>query len=225
MDSIRRSFNAIAPEYDGQRRWIIPEMDAFYGAAVWAAAWPGECPAVLDIGAGTGLLSGLILQRYPRARLTLLDISESMLEVAEKRFAGMEQVRYVVADYSREELPGTYDLICSALSIHHLPHEDKRRLYQRIYHALNPGGLFVNSDQADAESAWLRQMNLEYWDDFVRSGPLPEEERARVLHRRDTLDRNALLFDQLSWLREAGFSGVDVVYKNRVFCVFLGKKD
>jgi len=26
------------------------------------------------------------------------------------------------------------------------------------------------------------------------------------------------------WLADAGFSGVDVVYKNRTFCVFVGKK-
>jgi tRNA (cmo5U34)-methyltransferase len=225
MDEVRTAFDALAGEYDSQRRWIIPEIEEFYGAAVWAAEWAGQDPDMLDIGAGTGLLSEMLLLRYPRGRITLLDISEKMLEVARTRFAGREHVRYLVADYSEEAIPGRYDLICSALSIHHLAHEDKRRLFFRIYSSLNPGGLFVNADQADAESDWLRRMNMEYWNEFVRSGPLEEEEWRRVLARRDVLDRNAPLLSQIAWLREAGFSGVDIVYKNRMFCVFVGKKD
>ncbi|MDD1716269.1 MAG: class I SAM-dependent methyltransferase [Methanolinea sp.] len=225
MEEVKTAFDALAGEYDSQRRWIIPEIEAFYGAAVWSAEWEGKEPDVLDVGAGTGLLSELLLNRYPGARMTLLDISEKMLEVARTRFAGKEHVRYFVADYSREEIPGRYDLICSALSIHHLTNEDKQRLFSRIFRSLNPGGVFVNADQADAESDWLRKMNLEYWNNFVRSGPLPDEEWRQVLARRDVLDRNAPLLSQIAWLKDAGFSGVDIVYKNRMFCVFVGKKE
>lgn len=225
MEEIKTAFDALAGEYDSQRRWIIPEIEEFYKAAVWAAECERQDPDILDIGAGTGLLSEMLLARYPRARITLLDISEKMLEVARTRFFGKEQVRYLAADYSREAIPGRYDLICSALSIHHLTHEDKQALFFKIFAALNPGGLFVNADQADAESGWLRRMNLEYWNEFVRSGPLKEEEWRRVLDRRDMLDRNAPLLSQIAWLKEAGFSGVDIVYKNRMFCVFVGKKE
>jgi tRNA (cmo5U34)-methyltransferase len=102
MEHIRNAFNAVASEYDAQRQWVIPEIDVFYGTAVWAADWPGSSPAILDIGAGTGLLSAflsaLILQRYPYASLTLLDISEEMLKVAKKRFAGNPNIWYITCD-------------------------------------------------------------------------------------------------------------------------------
>jgi tRNA (cmo5U34)-methyltransferase len=224
MEHIRTAFDAIASEYDAQRQHVIPELDMFYGIAVWAADWPGSRPAILDIGAGTGLLSALLLEKYPNASLTLLDISEEMLKVAKKRFAGKNNIRYITGDYSTMSLGGRYDLICSALSIHHLIHEDKQKLYQRIYDALNPGGVFVNADQATGETPVMERKYMQYWDEFVRNGPLTDDERIEILRRRTTLDRNAKLSVQLKWLFDSGFSDVDVVYRNRTFVVLTGRK-
>jgi len=225
MEYIRTAFNAIASEYDAQRQHVIPGLDAFYGTAVWAADWSGSNPSILDIGAGTGLLSAFLLQRYPDASLLLLDISEEMLKVAKKRFAGNKNIRYITGDYSTMDLGGRYDLICSALSIHHLTDKDKRGLYQRIYDALNPGGVFVNADQAAGETPALERKYMLYWDEFIRNGPLREDEQREILRRRATLDRNAKLSVQLKWLLDSGFSDVDVVYRNRTFVVLTGRKD
>jgi tRNA (cmo5U34)-methyltransferase len=181
-------------------------------------------PAILDIGAGTGLLSTFLLEKFPDARLTLMDISENMLDEARKRFATRSGTEYVVCDYSRSELGGPYDIICSALSIHHLLPEDKCRLFQRIFSALKPGGMFVNADQAEGETPYFTERYHDYWNDFLRSGPMSETQHAEILKRRDTLDRNEKLSVQLSWLKEAGFSDVDVVYKNRTFIVTVARK-
>ena len=59
-------------------------------------------------------------------------------------------------DYSRADLEGPYDIVCSALSIHHLITEDKYKLFERIFSALNTGGLFINADQADGETIYFR---------------------------------------------------------------------
>lgn len=225
MDLIREAFNAGATEYDAQRKWIIPLFDDFYDAAIRAADWKGDQPSVLDIGAGTGLLAARIFQRYPEASLTLIDISESMLAVARERFAGREHLTCLVRDYSREELGGPYDLVCSALSIHHLEHDQKRSLYARIHAALNAGGVFVNAEQVEGETPEQHARNLAYWDAFLRKGPLTNKEWQRAVRRRDTLDRMAKLSTQLAWLREAGFSDVDVVFRNRSFAVMRGRKE
>jgi tRNA (cmo5U34)-methyltransferase len=39
------------------------------------------------------------------------------------------------------------------------------------------------------------------------------------------LDENEKLSDQLAWLREAGFSDVDVVYRNRTFVVTVARNE
>ncbi|MDD1684962.1 MAG: class I SAM-dependent methyltransferase [Methanoregula sp.] len=224
MEHIRDAFNPIAAQYDAQREHIIPEMKQYYGAAVWAAEAPGHAPAILDIGAGTGLLSAMILQKFPGARMTLMDIAANMLDVAKERFAGREKIRYVVSDYSVSDLRGPYDLVCSALSIHHLSPEDKQRLFVRIFAALRPGGMFVNADQAEGETPYFRDRYMEYWNDFLKNGPLNTEENREILRRRETLDRNEKLSVQLAWLRNAGFSDVDVVYRNRTFIVTVARK-
>ena len=140
MEHIRKAFDAVATEYDAQREYIIPDMRNYYGAAIWAAETPTASPAILDIGAGTGLLSALLLEKYPSATLTLLDISEKMLAVARERFSNRENVRFRAGDYSQVDLGGPYDLVCSALSIHHLVPEDKHRLFERVYQALSRAG-------------------------------------------------------------------------------------
>ncbi len=224
MEDVKKAFDSAAEQYDALRRYIIPDLDGFYGAAVWAADWPADDPRVLDIGAGTGLLSALILGKFPRATLTLLDISDRMLDVAKRRFFGSTRVRYVVADYSREEIPGKYDLVCSALSIHHLEHADKKRLFEKVFGLLSPGGVFVNADQVEAPSEWLSRKYRDYWNSHLIKARIDPGELEAAVTRRETLDKNAPLLDQMRWLAEAGFSGVDVVYKNRTFCVFVGKK-
>jgi tRNA (cmo5U34)-methyltransferase len=225
MEHVRKAFDEAASRYDSQRRHVIPEMEKFYSAAVWAAEWEEDKPAVLDIGAGTGLLTALLLDRYPKASVTLVDFSEQMLALARERFRGREDIRYVVGDYSKDEHElGKYDLICSALSIHHLSADEKHRLYRWIFDALNQGGVFVNADQVRGNSPYLNARFMEYWDDFVRGGPLSPNEREEIRMRRETLDRNEFLHVQLDWLRDCGFSDVDVMYKNRMFVVFMGRK-
>lgn len=224
MEHIRDAFDTIAQEYDAQRVHIIPDLHQYYGAAVWAAVTKDPHPDILDIGAGTGLLSALVLEKFPGASLTLLDISENMLAVARQRFSHLDTVRYMVRDYSRSPLGGPYDLVFSALSIHHLSSDDKQKLFHVIFAALKPGGMFINADQADGETPLFRKMYLDYWDNFLKMGPLGEKERQEILKRRDTLDRNETLSSQLRWLQECGFPDVDVVYKNRTFIVTVARK-
>ncbi|WKL01735.1 class I SAM-dependent methyltransferase [Paenibacillus amylolyticus] len=56
---------------------------------------------------------GLVLQKYPNARLTLIDISDQMLEGARRRFADANQVQYVIGDYSNYDFTSSYDMIIS----------------------------------------------------------------------------------------------------------------
>lgn len=224
MDHIKKAFDAVATEYDAQREHVIPDMRNYYGAAVWAATCPLPAPAILDMGAGTGLLSALLLERYPAADITLLDLSEKMLAVAQARFSGKRNVRFRTGDYAQADLGGPYDLVCSALSIHHLEPGDKRRLFERVYRVLSPGGIFVNADQSEGETPYFEQRYLAYWNEFLTNGPLSADEHAEILKRRNTLDKNEKLSVQLAWLRGAGFSDVDVVYRNRTFIVTVARK-
>ena len=224
VDGLKESFDAIAPGYDVQRRSIIPDFEGFYAAAVRAAAVPEEEPSILDIGAGTGLLSARLLEVYPDASITLVDVSGEMLGVARRRFAGREKVRIVTADYRMVDLGGPHDIVCSALSIHHLEAGEKMELYRRIFVALGEGGVFVNADEVAGETEEAHGRNLAAWDAFLLSGPLGEEGARAIMERRDRFDRMEKLSVQLEWLRGIGFTGVEVTYRNGCFVVFGGRK-
>jgi tRNA (cmo5U34)-methyltransferase len=79
MSHVAGIFNAHADRYDAARRRLIPPFDAFYGTAVEALSPPR---LVLDLGAGTGLLSSFVRRAYPHAELTLTDGATAMLDKA-----------------------------------------------------------------------------------------------------------------------------------------------
>ena len=188
-----------------------------------AAETEVPAPAILDIGAGTGLLTAFLMERYPSGRFTLVDLSDKMLGVARERFADKPDVRYVPADYLEHDFGERFDLVVSALSIHHLEDKDKQRLYHKCFGLLNPGGLFVNADQVQGDSPWLDALEERVWYQGIAQSGLTEEE-IQAGRERIALDRESGLAEQLEWLRTAGFCDVGCLYKYLHFAVFLGRK-
>jgi tRNA (cmo5U34)-methyltransferase len=105
--TVRTTFNKHTNRYDEIREQLIPCFDEFYGTALSLLPFKREQRIdILDLGAGTGLLSDRILQHYPNAHIILLDISENMLlKRAQARFAGVgTQVEFKLSDFSSEPL-------------------------------------------------------------------------------------------------------------------------
>lgn len=220
---IKKLFDAGAENYDWQRRHLIPCFDDFYGMALSLVHTDAPSPRILDVGAGTGLFASLVLQKYPDARMTLIDFSEKMLNGARQRFGQAPHVQYIVADYSTYPFTETYDVIISSLSIHHLPHQEKRKLFATLYRALRPGGIFVNADQVRGRSPATDAYYKQRWLEAVQKSGLPEHLIQASVERRKH-DINASAEEQIRWMEEAGFSDVDCMYKNLEFAVFYGKK-
>lgn len=223
LTDIKDKFNDNAHHYDGQRRMLIPCFDDFYSIAVSVAAANTGNPAVLDIGAGTGLLSAFILEKIPGASLTLIDISENMLEAARNRLKHKSDVTYLIGDYSNWIFDKKYDIVASALSIHHLENDQKKQLYENIYANLNPGGIFVNADQVLGSTPFIEDLYKRDWKVKVEKSGLSETE-IKAAYERTTLDKMAPLNDQLTWLKEIGFLDVDCIYKYYNFVVMFGRK-
>lgn len=221
--SVKELFDANASKYDRERRHLIPCFDDFYGMALSLVESGKTRPRILDLGAGTGLFSSLVLHKYPEAQLTLIDFSEAMLEKARQRFEGMNHVSYIVADYSDYSFESAYDIVISSLSIHHLTHEAKQRLFAEIYRLLPAGGLFVNADQVAGNHPQNDQYYRQRWLEAIHRSGLPKEAIEASVERRK-LDINARVGDQIRWMEQAGFQEVDCMYKYFDFAVFFGRK-
>ncbi|MBN3880302.1 MULTISPECIES: class I SAM-dependent methyltransferase [unclassified Nostoc] len=221
--NIQEAFNSAAGDYDNLRRVLIPCFNDFYKTAVEIIPDDYTAPLkVLDLGAGTGLYSGMVQSVFPNAEFTLLDLAPEMLEKAKLRFSKMSKSpKILIGDYIETDLGDSYNLIISALSIHHLSDIDKELLYQRIYDVLNPGGIFINADQVLGKTPDLEQLYRQHWLDSVRAKNISEED-LKAAQKRMEYDRMATLDIQLSCLEAAGFQNVDCWYKNFSFAVFGG---
>lgn len=218
------SFSRDAGHYDDMRRRLIPCFDAFYGTALTLVREWQTAPTidVLDLGAGTGLFASMVNEHCPVGRLCLLDGSPAMLEQARARFTPADQVEYRVANMADADLGGEWDLIVSALAIHHLADDEKRDLYKRIRIALKPGGLFVNAEQVAGPTQAADERYSRMWLEQIRQLGVPEPEIDKALDRM-TYDQCAPLESQLAWLVDAGFTDVDCSFKAWRFAVFSGR--
>ena len=213
-----------ATEYDESRRRLIPCYDLFYATAAELAARTikTKSPAILDLGAGTGLLSEFVMQKFPSASLTLLDESAEMLSKAQLR---LEQYSpQIVIQPMTAPLPtGKFHAVISSLAIHHLPDDDKRNLFSRIFQSLESGGIFINGEQILGETEWQQQLFEDTHLDGARALGSDEEE-IRAAEERMTYDICSTLREQVSWLHEIGFQNADSFFHSFRFAVYAGWK-
>jgi tRNA (cmo5U34)-methyltransferase len=154
-----------------------------------SAAADVEATTILELGIGTGETTRRVLASHPDARIVAIDSSEEMLGRAREAFPDAELLLARLQD----PLPdGPFDLVVSALAVHHLDGPGKQDLFRRIAAALGPGGTFVLADVVVPEND----------EDVVT--PIDWEY--------DLPDR---VDDQLDWLRKAGLDAETVwAYKD-----------
>ena len=93
--NIEKQFNLIAEEYDSNRRKFIPCFDDFYkNTTKFIVSNIKKPKQTVDLGAGTGLLTDFWYQQCPDSKYVLVDIANEMLNVARKRFEGIENISY-----------------------------------------------------------------------------------------------------------------------------------
>jgi tRNA (cmo5U34)-methyltransferase len=220
---VQRAFDLAAEDYDRTRRRLVPGFDDFYRAAIDLLGFPRDREIeVLDLGAG--LLAAFVAYSFPSARITMVDISNEMLDRARERFElGGERFQFEVSDYGTGRINNKYDAVVSALSIHHLSDDQKRALFAQIHGALKDGGVFVNAEQFRGSTREMDRLNHERWQTRVRELGASERDVAAALERMK-FDRAATLEDQLQWLAAAGFREVVCTYKNLMFAVYAGTK-
>jgi tRNA (cmo5U34)-methyltransferase len=175
--------------YNDLMRAEVPAYQRLQAAVAQATAGL-DVSSVLDLGTGTGETLAAVLALHPAARAVGVDESEGMLGAARARFP--EAVVELRVAGLTDPLPaGPFDLVVSALAVHHLEGRDKADLFVRIGASLRSGGRFVLGDVV-----------------------VPLDPADAVTPVSDGYDRPSLLADQLDWLATAGFAA-DEVWRER----------
>jgi tRNA (cmo5U34)-methyltransferase len=220
--SVRKHLRVDIDAYDDQIRRFIPGYEAMLRAAALAVAsvQPG---LVLDLGAGTGGLSEMLLRQERVGHVELLDVDPEMLERARARLAAFGwRARFRERSFL-DPLPSC-DAVAASLSLHHVRAiEAKRELYGRVFDALWGGGIFVNADATMPTESKERDALYRHWvDHMVASGI---EERDAWSHFEEWAEEDTYqpLDDEMAALVDAGFD-VECVWREGPMTVVVGRK-
>ena len=154
----------------------------------------------LDLGAGTGSTSQAVLDVRPDARLVLVDENPNMLDVAREALPAANVERVVIADLSDPLPEGPFDLVVSALAIHHLDGAAKRALFAGVHECMRAGGRFALADVV-----------------------VPDDPADVVTPLTPEYDKPDRADDLLEWLRAAGFR-TECVWSSQDLAVFVCDK-
>ncbi len=177
----------------------IPVYDRFQEELVAASVTGVGARRVLELGTGTGETAARLLEHHPESFLVGIDESEGMLDAARQRLpAG--RVRLEVGRLQDSLPEGPFDLVASALGVHHLVGDQKRSLFSRVREVLGPGGVFVLADVV-----------------------VPPDPADAVTSLTAGFDHPDTLADQLKWLGEAGFARARVTWTHRDLAVVVAE--
>ena len=104
-----------------------------------------DAKKILDLGGGTGLELIHLFELFPDAQVTVIDITENMLEKLKTRdFA--DRVTTICGDFFEVPFGENYDAVITTSAFHHFKKDEKIRLLKKILECLKPGGQFINCD-------------------------------------------------------------------------------
>lgn len=210
--------------YDPGIEAIVPRYDELHDAILNSPPQDRTDEIrVLELGAGTGELTTKLLTRFPESTVLAVDHSEGMLAEAERKLETFGNRADIVQGTFPDDYPTAtdeFDLAISSLAVHHLPSDEKRRLFDSLADALVPGGWFVNGDVIRFDAPHLETLGSAMIENWVRSKGWEEEEFMNRWQASDEYDEPDTLTDQLLWLREAGFESVTSVWQYYNFAVY-----
>ena len=144
-----------------------------------AAATSGcAARAILDLGTGLGTTARHVLDAHPGAHLVGIDESDGMLTHAR---AAIPEGEFRVSRLEDPLPVGPFDVVVSALAVHHLDGPAKADLFARVAAVLEPGGRFVLGDVV-----------------------VPDDPADATIPLEKGYDRPSRADDQVAWLLDAG---------------------
>jgi tRNA (cmo5U34)-methyltransferase len=162
-----------------------------------AAASGTGARRALELGTVTGQTARRVLASTPAAALVGLDASREMLALARTGLPA-DRIELRVARLEEPLPDGPFDLVFSALTVHHLDDAGKTELFRRVAAALSPGGRFVLGDVV-----------------------VPEDPADVVTPIDSAYDKPSKMADQLDWLAAAGLRA-RVAWAHRDLAVMVG---
>jgi tRNA (cmo5U34)-methyltransferase len=224
-NEVGRFFDTLTRDYTATIERCFPR----YREMLWAVLeyLPETRPvkSVLELGCGTGNLSVLLHEAFPDATLKLVDVSGESLDICRSRLAASDTIEFEQRDFRKLTYEtAKFDLITSSISIHHLASSEKQDLFRQCHGWLKDDGVLCFADQCAGATADLYDKHMRNWRDLSFNAGSTKEEWDMWMRHQAEHDHHDTLFDQLDWLRKAGFSIVDCPWRYLLWSVIQARK-
>jgi len=174
VEQIRQRFDKDVERFSnletGQSATIDAPLVLDLIAKAATAANP-DAKRLLDIGCGAGNYTLKLLQSLPLSEITLIDLSQPMLERARQRISAVTPARTQVHQLDiREFIWGEpqYDVVVALVVLYYLRSDEEwRAVFARIRHSLRPGGSFWVSDLVHHSNPAVQAMMWERYGDYL----------------------------------------------------------
>jgi tRNA (cmo5U34)-methyltransferase len=230
VDEIRQRFDNDVERFSNLDTGQSATIDARLAMDLVAEAAAGTTPtarSLLDIGCGAGNYSLRLLQELPNLDVTLIDLSQPMLNRAHERVGAATQGRVttIAGDVREADLgTGQFDIVLAAAVLHHLRTDAEwDAVFEKIYAALKPGGALWIFDLVDSASPAIQEVMRRRFSEYLVAFK-GAEYRDHVFAYIAAEDTPRPVVDQLDRMRRAGFTSLDVLHKNSCFAAFGGMK-
>jgi ubiquinone/menaquinone biosynthesis C-methylase UbiE len=154
---------------DAMRRLLLPLLREHFVLS------EGEGLHFLEIAAGTGRLSRFVKLTFPKAKVTVLDLSDPYLRRARENLKEFRRIDFVQGDAA--QLPFAeqkFDAVYSCFLFHELPLGERKKVISEAFRVLKPGGFFGLVDAAQEEDkkdfSWaLDQFPVDFHEPFFKN--------------------------------------------------------
>ena len=188
-----------------------------------AAATNPQATTMLDVGCGAGNYTLKMLAALPGLDVTLVDLSQPMLDRAIARVNEMNVGRVATHQADIRELDlgeEQFDIIIVAAVLHHLRGDAEwEAVFAKFYAALKPGGSVWISDLIEHSTAAIQAMMWNRYGDYLTEFK-DETYRDQVFAYIEQEDTPRSLLFQIDMLRKVGFNNVEILHKNSCFAAF-----
>ena len=226
VDEIRRRFDADVERFSNLETGQTATVDAPLAMALVAQAAAVTTPHarhVLDVGCGAGNYPLKLLEFLPDRDITLIDLSQPMLDRARERVSRSTagRITTVRGDIRDVDLPDRdFDIVLAAAVLHHLRTDQEwRQVFAAFHRALRPGGSVWVFNLVESSIRAVQQLMRQQYSDYL-TRLKDEAYRDHVFAYVEKEDTPRPLLFQLDLLRQVGFAQVEVLHKNICFAAF-----
>jgi len=186
------------------------------GYVKMAELLPKDADEILDLGCGTGLELDEIFKIMPSIHVTGIDLTQAMLDKLKQKHPdknlSLINVNYFDYDFGSCK----YDAAISFQTMHHFSHEDKIKLYSKIFNSLKADGCYIECDymveSQEEENFYYRENKR-----IRKEQGIPDGEFYHY-------DTPCTIDNQIKMLSKAGFKAVNMKFRVGNSTIVFAKK-